>query len=76
VLREEDLCQDVGRCVGGTFLRVTHLPSGISRTKGPLGGEKMWAVRKRFLREIEQELVERGLFHHVVPAYRLRKRDR
>jgi hypothetical protein len=36
----------------------------------------MWAVRKRFLREIEQELVERGLFHHVVPAYRLRKRDR
>lgn len=76
MLREEEICEDVGRCVGGTFLRVTHLPTGISRTKGPLSGEKMWAVRKRFLREIEQEFVERGLFEHIVPACRLRKRDR
>ena len=76
MFRQEEIEQDVGRCVGGTFLRVTHIPTGISRTKGPLGGEKVWAVRSRFLREIEQELVERELFQHVVPDYRLRKRDR
>lgn len=75
MLRQEDLRVDVGRCEGGSFVRVVHLPTGISRVKGPCGGESIHSIKVRFLREIEQEVVASGLSHHIVPAYAKRGRD-
>lgn len=75
MLRQEDIRIDVGRCVGGTFLRVTHIPSGVTRHKAPLCCESSREVAERFLREIERELVDRGLSCHVFPAYRKKYRE-
>jgi hypothetical protein len=75
MLREEDVREDVGSCVdnvtgiGGTFLRIVHLPTGINRVKGPLLGESAYHVRQRFLKEIEEELIAKGLNSHLVPEY-------
>ena len=70
MLRQEDLQFAVGRCVGGSFIQITHVPTGVSRMKGPLGGESSHSIEKRFLDEIEQELVARGLTQFIVSAYR------
>ena len=75
MLRQEEIRVEVGRCVGGTFLRVTHIPSGATRHKAPLAGESSRAITGRFLREIEEELVERGLSHDLVPEYRKKHRE-
>ena len=79
MLREEDIREDVGRCVddstgkGGTFIRIVHLPTGISRTKGPLAGESAYAICQRFLKEIEEELIAKGLNSHIVPPYKTKR---
>lgn len=72
MLRQEDIREDIGRVTGGTFIRITHVPTGISRTKGPLAGESANAIRKRFLKEIEEELIFKDLSCLIVPAYRTR----
>ena len=66
MLREEDIRTDVGRCVGGSFLRVIHIPTGISRCKRPLRGANQRELVYGWLREIEAELLERGLTEHIV----------
>ncbi len=68
MLRQEDVRVNVGRCVGGSFVQAIHLPTGISRFHGPMAGESYPDVKQRFLREIEQELIEQGLSCHIVPA--------
>ena len=73
MLREEDLQFDIGRCVGGSYLRVLHIPTGISRSKGPFEGESSRSIQERFLWEIEQEQVEKGLTQYVIHSIR-RKR--
>lgn len=75
MLRQEDLKIEVGRCEGGSFMRVVHLPTGTSRHKGPLAGESSHSIKTRFLNEIEQELIDQGLLQHIVPTYRKRHRD-
>lgn len=57
MLPEDDIRVDVGRCTGGTFVRVVHLPTGISRTRAPLGAEAASAARARLLSEIERSVV-------------------
>ena len=70
MLRDEDIQMDIGRCVGGSFLRLTHIPTGVSRYKGPLAGANQHELVQGWLREIETELIERGLTQHIVSAYR------
>jgi hypothetical protein len=71
MLRQEDLQVSIGRCAGGgNFVYILHLPTGISRQKGPLVGESYTVIKNRFLREIEQELVANGMPQYIVPAYR------
>ncbi len=70
MLREEELQCEIGRYVGGSFIRVLHIPTGISRVKGPFGGESARSIEERFLREIEEELVAKGLTQYIVPSYR------
>lgn len=66
MLKPEHIRVDTGRCDGGSVVRVTHLPTGISRTRAPLRGSSPREVTQHFLREIEAELVDRGLADYVV----------
>ena len=67
MLRDEDIQMDIGRCVGGDFLRVTHIPTGVSRYKGPLNRANKHELVQGWLSEIEAELIERGLTQHIIP---------
>jgi hypothetical protein len=60
MLKEEDVEILMGRASGGDFMRIMHKPTGISRAEGPPLREPRKA-RAKMLREIETELVERGL---------------
>ena len=74
MLREEDVRVDVGLCSDGSFLRVTHIPTGVSRGPGVLRGSR--SLKARYVREIESELIERGLHQYIVPAYRQKRRGK
>ena len=67
MLRTGDIIVSVGRAVGGDFMEIEHVPSGIRRHHPPpLGGpEVQKVVRARFLREIETELIAKGLTQYV-----------
>jgi len=71
MLHREDVRTDIGRCTGGSFVRVTHLPSRIARQKGPRDGEAVPIVEARLLAEIERELVGRGSSQYIIPADRV-----
>ena len=68
-LKAEDIRIDVGRAVGGDFMKVTHLPTGIARGKGPpLGSAKaMHEFRRQALREIESEIRRKGMSQYLLP---------
>ncbi len=81
MLKAEEIRIDVGRARAtggdfiGDFMRVIHLPTGISRSKGPpLGRESEF--RRQALREIEAELQEKGMTQYLLPDLPLRKRRR
>lgn len=67
MLKPEDLRIDIGRAVGGDFMNITHLPTGISRGKGPpLGsGEAVRQFKRHALQEIEMELRDKGLTQYL-----------
>ena len=70
MLKDEDIRMERGRAShGGDFLRLTHVPSGISRTHpGPLGaGDKQHLLISSWLSEIEAELLAKGLTQYIVP---------
>jgi len=72
MLREEDIRMERGRAShGGDFLRLTHVPSGISRSHpGPLGtGNKQHLLISTWLSEIEAELRAQGLTQYIVPGH-------
>lgn len=73
MLREEDIHIKVGRCVGGTFLEVVHAPTGISRSKGPIGAASQRQLVSAWTHEIETELIERGLSQYLVPDFRTKQ---
>ena len=70
MLKPDDIRVDTGRCEGGTFIRVVHVPTGISKLQAPLGGLSGREVVHQFSREIEGELAARGLTQYIVPDVR------
>jgi hypothetical protein len=66
MLRDEEIRVDVGRIDGGSFVRVTHVPTGKVRRGGPLHGESPDAAAKRLRSELEDELRTLGLTEYVV----------
>jgi hypothetical protein len=66
MLKNEDLEIQVGRAAGGDFIKVVHKPTGIARGKGP-PLPKPGTARQELLREIEAELIQRGLMQHILP---------
>jgi hypothetical protein len=72
MLREDDIRLHVGRAShGGDFLRLTHVPSGVSRYHpGPLRGLNQHALVQNWLREIEAELTSKGQSRYIVADYR------
>ena len=78
MLRDEDIQIDCG-CAshGGDFLRLTHIPTGVSRLHpGPLRGIDRHALMRSWLSEVEAELRAKGLTQHIVPAYPTKARSR
>ena len=57
----------IGRSSGGDFMEIAHVPSGVKRRcPPPLGGAAVQReTRMRFLREIEAELVAKGLNQYI-----------
>ena len=49
----EQLKIDVGRAVGGDFIRVTHLPTNISKTQLPPLNDKCEYFKAKLITEIE-----------------------
>jgi hypothetical protein len=72
MLRDEDIKMERGRAShGGDFLRLTHIPSGITRSHpGPLGkGNKQHLLISSWLSEIEAELRAQGLIQYIIPEH-------
>jgi hypothetical protein len=72
MLREEDFRFDRGRAShGGDFVRLTHVPTGVSRSHpGPLWKFDQHTLVQTWLDEIEAELRSKGLSQYIVPVYR------
>jgi hypothetical protein len=66
VIKPEDIEIQVGRGVGGDFMWVVHKPTGIRRGKGP-PLPKPGKAQHEMIREIEAELVEKGMTQYVLP---------
>jgi hypothetical protein len=62
MLREEDIELERGRAGhGGDFLRLIHIPTGVSRYHpGPLRDIDQSKLVQTWLSEIEAELLEKG----------------
>jgi hypothetical protein len=73
MLKAEEIRMDVGRAVGGDFIRITHLPTGIFRAKGPPLGNGGGAFKRQALREIEAELRQKGLTQYLLRTHRVRR---
>jgi hypothetical protein len=65
MLKPEDVEVQVGRAVGGDFMKVVHKPTGISRSQGP-PLKKPGKAQHEMIREIERELIAQGLTQHIV----------
>ena len=61
----EQLKIDVGRAVGGDFIRVTHLPTNISKTQLPPLNDKCEYFKAKLITEIENELINKGLTEYI-----------
>jgi hypothetical protein len=70
MLREDDIRIDLGRCVGGSFLRVTHIPTGLTRSIAPVHGLRPHELIRKWLDEIEADLAQRGLGQYILPDRR------
>jgi hypothetical protein len=66
MLKLEDIEIQMGRAVGGDFMKVVHRLTGIFRAKGPPLSTP-GKTKHELLREIEAELVQRGLTQHILP---------
>ena len=66
MLKPQDIEIEVGRAVGGDFMRVVHKPSGIWRCKGP-PLPKRDKEPHEMLGEIEAELAQKGLTQYILP---------
>jgi hypothetical protein len=69
LLKPQDIEIQVGRAVGGDFMKIVHKPTGICRDKGP-PLLKLEKAQREMLREIEVELIQKGLTQHILPDRR------
>ena len=69
MLKLEDIEIQMGRGVGGDFMWVVHKPTGIRRGQGP-PLPKPGKAKHEMLREIEAELIQKGLTQHILPEGR------
>ena len=69
MLKPQDIEIQVGRAVGGDFMKIVHKPTGICRDKGP-PLPKLEKAQREMLREIEVELIQKGLTQHILPDRR------
>ena len=76
MLREDDLELQIGRCKGGSFLLLRHIPTGVFRMKGPLGETNRQQLVEMWKKEIEQELIRKGNYGHLLPALKIGRRKR
>ena len=69
MLNENEIRNDVGRAShGGDFMRMVHMPTGISREHpGPLKGVNRYELERSWLSEIESELKARGFVQYILP---------
>lgn len=67
MLKPEDIEIQLGRAAGSDFIWVVHKPTGIRRGKGPPLPNSNTA-RRELLREIEAELIQKGLTQHILPS--------
>ena len=65
MIKHTDIRVHTGRCVGGTFIRVEHVPTGICREQGPIGNTDKKSLMKQWLTDIEAELREKGLSESI-----------
>ena len=66
MVKLEDMEIQIGRTVGGDFMKIVHKPTGITRRQGP-PLPKPGKAKREMLREIEAELIHRGLMQHIFP---------
>jgi hypothetical protein len=69
MIKPQDLQIQVGRAVGGDFMTVVHKPTGIRRGAGP-PLPKPGKAQLEMIREIEAELVQKGLTRYLLPGRR------
>jgi hypothetical protein len=61
-LSDDDFATDVGRAYPqGSFVRITHLPTGEMRQAGPLVNESIGQALSRLKQEVIDALRERGV---------------
>ena len=67
MLHDRQIEITLGKAVGGDFIRITHMPTGISRGYGPplATGKKMYEIKKKMMKEIEEELEAKGLSEYI-----------
>lgn len=71
MIKPEDIEIRIGRAVGGDFMWVVHKPTGIRREAGP-PLPKPGKAKHEMLRQIEAELLQKGLTQHILPDRRSR----
>ena len=72
MLKPDEIEIQVGRAVGGDFMKLVHKPTGIFRGEGPplrCPGKS----KQQLLRDIEAELIQRGLHQYVLPDRRSKR---
>ena len=65
MIKPQDIEIQVGRAVGGDFMTVVHKPTGIRRGAGP-PLPKPGKAQHKMIREIEAELIQKGLTQHLL----------
>lgn len=67
MLKPEDIEIQIARCTGGkNSMLITHKPTGIRRGHGP-PLPKPGKAQYDMLREIEAELIQKGLTQYILP---------
>jgi hypothetical protein len=66
MLKSKDIEITRGRGIGGDSIIILHKPTGIRRGKGP-PLTKEGKTQQEMIREIETELIQRGLTQYILP---------
>jgi hypothetical protein len=65
MLKPQDIIIEVFTGADGDSMKITHMPTGIYRAQGP-PMNKPGKTQHELLREIEGELMRRGLTQHIL----------